>query len=220
MSCSEFRLVEAAPLPYLLSLPHTAPPAAGAWPLLCFLHGYGEGAPLPIEQALTRHGPLAATSSPRITAEFIIVAAQLPTRGDVWYRYAAAVQEIVQQVQALHRADPRRTFLTGFSFGGNGVFDLALAQRELWAALWPVDPTRVPSADSGRPVWLSSGEISRRSARAFIQRLHLQPLHDAEPGERVYVDQGQDHVGTARLAYQDERIYRWLLSQQLLSPGA
>jgi predicted peptidase len=87
MSCSEFRLVEAAPLPYLLSLPHTSPPAAGAWPLLCFLHGYGEEVPLAIEQALTRHGPLAATSSPRTTAEFIIVAAQLPTRGTARLAY-------------------------------------------------------------------------------------------------------------------------------------
>jgi poly(3-hydroxybutyrate) depolymerase len=148
------------------------------------------------------------------------VAAQLPTRGDVWYRYADAVQEIVQQVRARHRVNPQQTFLTGFSFGGNGVFDLALGQRDLWAALWPVDPTRVPQADPGRPVWLSSGAVSRHSAHAFIQRLHLKPPQGAEPGDRVYVDQGQDHVGTARLAYQDERIYRWLLSKQFSSPRA
>jgi poly(3-hydroxybutyrate) depolymerase len=214
------RLVTSAPLPYLFSLPRTAAPASGAWPLLCFLHGYDEGTPMPIRQALTRHGPLAAASSPRATAEFIVVAAQLPTRGDVWYRYADAVQEIVQQVRALHRADPQQTFLTGFSFGGNGAFDLALEQREFWAALWPVDPTRVPQADPERPVWLSSGAVSRHHAHAFTQRLHLGPPHGAEPEDRVYVDQGQDHVGTARLAYQDERIYRWLLSKRLSSPGA
>jgi predicted peptidase len=187
---------------------------------LCFLHGYGEGAPLPIQQALTRHGPLAATSSPRARGEFIVVAAQLPACGDVWYRYADAVREIVQQVRARHRADPQQLFLTGFSFGGNGVFDLALAQREFWAALWPVDPTRVPPADPERPVWLSSGARSRDHAHAFIQRLHLEPPHDTALADRIYVDQGQDHVGTARLAYQDERIYRWLLSKQLSRPSA
>jgi predicted peptidase len=220
MRRADLRLVTSAPLPYLLSIPRSAAPAAGAWPLLCFLHGYDGGAPLPIQQALTRHGPLAAASAPTATAEFIIVAAQLPTRGDVWYRFADAVQEIVRQVRARHRADPEQTFLTGFSFGGNGVFDLALAQRECWAALWPVDPTRVPRADPERPVWLSSGAVSRRDAHAFIRRLHLGPLHDVELGDRVYVDQGQDHVGTARLAYQDARIYRWLLSKRLSKPCA
>jgi hypothetical protein len=172
---------------------------------------------MPIQQALTRHGPLAAASAPKATAEFIVVAAQLRTRGDVWYQYADAIRTIVQQVQRLHRADPQQTFLTGFSFGGNGVFDLALAQREVWAALWPVDPTRVPPEDPARPVWLSSGQISRRAQHAFIRRLHLELLHNAEPGDRVYVDQGQDHVGTARLAYRDDRIYAWLLSKHL--PG-
>jgi predicted peptidase len=207
-------------LPYLLSRPPLMPLSSGAWPLLCFLHGYDEGAPLPIQQALTRHGPLAAASTPQATAAFIVVAAQLPTRGDVWYRYADAVQTIVQQVRVRHRADPQQMFLTGFSFGGNGVFDLALAQRACWAALWAVDPTRVPPADPGRPVWLSSGQVSRRAAHAFIERLRLEPLHGAEPGDRVYADDGQDHVGTARLAYQDARIYRWLLSKRLSSPRA
>jgi hypothetical protein len=97
----------------------------------------------------------------------------------------------------------------------NGVFDLALQQRDVWAALWPVDPTRVPPEDPRRPAWLSSGEISRHSAGSFRRRLHLGPLHDAEPGDRVYEDRGQDHVDTARLAYQDDRIYQWLLSKQL-----
>jgi hypothetical protein len=52
---------------------------------------------------------------------------------------------------------------------------------------------------------------------ALIRRLHLELLHNAEPGDRVYVDQGQDHVGTARLAYRDARISSWLLSKHLPS---
>lgn len=112
-----------------------------------------------------------------------------------------------------HNADPARTFLTGFSFGGNGVFDLALMQPGSWAALWPVDPTRVPPQDPGRPVWFSSGEISRLRAGSFIRRLRLEPIQGAGPGDRVYEDRGADHVGTARLAYRDDRVYRWLLSR-------
>jgi poly(3-hydroxybutyrate) depolymerase len=212
MSRANRILVESGPLPYLLSVPESDPSASGSWPLLCFLHGYDEGAPMPIGSALTLHGPIASGSSPLATAGFIVVVPQLPTRGDLWHRYADAVEEIVRQVRTQHRADPARTFLTGFSFGGNGVFDLALAQRGSWAALWSVDPTRVPPEDPGRPVWLSSGEVSRRHAPAFIRSLHLEPLPDVEPADRVYEDRGQDHVSTSRLAYQDDRIYRWLLS--------
>src|SRR5690348_14009645 len=122
MEMPELRLVESGPLPYLLSLPASEQPLAAPRPLLCFLHGYDEGAPRPIRQALTRHGPLAAASSPLATADFVVVAPQLPVRGDLWYQHTEAVSQIVRQVQADHQADPGRTYLTGFSYGGNGVF--------------------------------------------------------------------------------------------------
>lgn len=218
MSRPELRLVEADLLPHL-SRPAPSDAPSGPWPLLCFLHGYDEGSPMPIRQALTRHGPLAAGSAPVATARFLVLAPQLPAQGDCWYQYAGAVEALVRRVQADHTGDPRRAYLTGFSSGGNGVFDLALVQPDPWAVLGPVDPTRVPEADPGLPVWLSSGEVSRYRAGEHIRRLRLEPPTAAEPGERVYADQGQDHVGTARLAYQDGRIYRWLLSQERPGPG-
>jgi predicted peptidase len=219
MSRPAARLVEGAPLPYLLSVPEGGEAPAGGWPLLCFLHGYGEGAPMPIREALALHGPLAPTGSPRATTEFVVLAPQLPIRGDHWHGHAEGVEAIVREAQARHGADRERTALTGFSFGGNGVFDLALEQPGLWSALWPVDPTRVPRQDPGRPVWLSVGEISRMQADAFVRRLHLAPPVRGAAGDRVYVDQGQDHVGTARLAYRDDRIYDWLLSRRLTGPA-
>lgn len=62
------------------------------------------------------------------------------------------------------------------------------------------------------------GEVSRRREHAFIRRLHLEPLQNGTPGDRVYLDQGEDHVGTVTLAYQDDRIYSWILARRL--PGA
>lgn len=209
----ELRLIESGPLRHLLSLPRDRD-AAGPRPVLVFLHGYDEAAPMDIHQALTRHGPLRA-GNPQIAAdELIIVAPQLPVAGDRWLASADAVRGIVRQVQAEHGGDPRRTYLTGFSYGGNGVFDLALAQPGLWAALWSVDPTRVPRRDPGLPVWLSSGAISRRLQAVFDAARRLEPAGPGSPGNRVYTDQGMDHVGAATLVYQDERIYRWLLSRQ------
>jgi len=132
--------------------------------LLCFLHGFGEAAPLELETALTLHGPL-RTGNPEdvITRMMVVVAPQLPAAGDTWQRYADGVREIAQSVAERNACDPTRLYLTGFSYGGNGVFDLALAQPDLWAAFWPVDPTRVPPRKIPAPVFLSLGRHGPRA---------------------------------------------------------
>lgn len=187
----------------------SAPASSGPWPLLVFLHGYDEGAPAELEAAVTRHGPLRGGSSKRATEEFIVVAPQLPLCGDVWVNYAGEVMELAN---AIPDTDPSRFYLTGFSFGGNGVFDLALAQPRFWAAAWPVDPTRVPVRDPKLPVWLSIGKLARRQQAAFIRKL---ALSGTSAGERVWRDEGLDHVGAATSAYGDDEIYRWLLRHRL-----
>lgn len=218
MRQANLQLVITGSLPHLLSLPDNIETSDRQWPLLCFLHGYDEGAPTPIEEGLTRHGPLNPRSAAMAVEEFIVAAPQLPVRGNLWHRFADAILELANQLHAIYRIDADRIFLTGFSFGGNGVFDIANRQRNRWAALWAVDPTHVPNEDPACPVWLSSGEVSRRQGRTFIERLKLERLQNGIPGLRVYDDEGQDHVGTATLAYRDERIYRWLLSHPRSQP--
>lgn len=183
----------------------STPESGGPHPLLLFLHGYDEGAPTELRAGVTRHGPLRRGSSARATKEFIVLAPQLPFCGDYWSRYADEVMRMAREVE---NADPARLYLTGFSFGGNGVFDLVLAQPDFWAAAWAVDPTRVPLRDPGLPVWLSAGDITRRQKQSFIRALSLTP----DPGtDRVWRDEGLDHVGSATSAYRDEEIYEWLL---------
>ena len=215
MSPSSLRILRGGALPYILRVP--ADPAAAPHPLLVFLHGYDEGPPTEIQDALTRHGPLRPGNPLDALTPFIIVAPQMPVRGDAWHRYADAVREIVKEVHEEHGGDAQRTYLTGFSFGGNGVFDLALLQPHTWAALWAVDPTRVPGRDPAAPVWLSIGEISRYRTRVFTSALRLRAADGEAASDRVYKDQDADHVGSATLAYRDERIYSWLLTKRLAS---
>src|ERR1044072_7021136 len=89
-------VIEASPLRYVLS----GPPEDGGppRPLLCFLHGYDEAAPVDVVGGVTRHGPLRPGSAGRARSAFIVVAPQLPSAGDVWHRYADAVGEIVDGV--------------------------------------------------------------------------------------------------------------------------
>ena len=220
MSGSVLHEVETGALRALISTPSGPAPGPGGWPVLCFLHGYDEAAPLDIHRGLRRHGPLREGSSPRAVENFVVVAPQLPTAGDVWCLYTDDVERMVREVHTLRGGDPGRTYLTGFSFGGNGVFDLAQAHPDLWAVLWPVDPTRVPADDPGLPVWLSFGEVARRRKHAFVERLRLRDADDPPEGDRQFVDRGEDHVGSATTAYREDRVYDWLLSRKRRDPGA
>jgi dienelactone hydrolase len=170
---------------------------------------------MPLEDGVTRHGPLNPRNPARVRDTFVILAPQLPRAGDHWQRFAESVAELVETALSQQGADPHRCYLSGFSFGGNGVFDLAATQPVRWAALWPVDPTRVPNIPLAAPVWLSIGQIARRLRGRFIQALALTPATPDGAGDRVYLDEGADHAGSARLAYADERIYDWLLHQRL-----
>jgi acetyl esterase/lipase len=223
MSRSELHLVESTPLRYLLSLPSGPRPVSGARPVLCFLHGYDEAVPADIHVGVRKHGPLREGSSPLALERFIVVAPQLPRAGDLWHLYADPVHALVRQVQALHGGDPERTYLTGFSFGGNGVLDLALVKRSFWSALWPVDPTRVPVTDPELPVWLSVGGVARYNKRHFIEQLQLREADGGAGGasrtDRLYTDRGEDHVASATSAYREDRIYRWLLTKHLRGSG-
>ena len=214
MSKSGLSLVHSTPLNYLVSLPPADTFEAGSWPVLCFLHGLGEAAAMDIHVALTLHGPLRPGNPSRVSNHFIIVAPQLPAPGgDIWSRYALAVQQLVKAVQEQYHGDSKRTYLTGFSFGGNGVLDLALAQSDFWAALWAVDLTRV-SASPERPIWLCLRQGHPRT-NDFINSLKLAAAEIDLQGNRLYTVSGRDHVDAAASAYGDSRIYDWLLGKHL-----
>jgi hypothetical protein len=75
--------------------------------------------------------------------------------------------------------------------------------------LWAVDPTRVPPP-LAQPLFVSIGEASRHIAAHLVVAARLEPVGPDFAGDRLYLDQGLDHVGCATSAYRDERIYRWL----------
>ena len=190
--------------------------------LLCFLHGRGEAQPMPPVTAMTMHGPLhpqSAIDSPGLALPFVVVAPQLPRSGDLWYEQTERVAALVRETEIRYATDPAHRYLTGFSFGGNGVFDLGRRQAGFWAALWAVDPPRRPEPDLTPPLWLSLGSSARPAAAQTVSVLRSAALaddaDDAPAGAtRVHLDQGEDHVGSARRAYADVRIYRWLLTHR------
>ena len=190
----------------LLSVPLGVAPETG-WPVIVFLHGRDEAAPVPVAQALTRHGPLSPRASSVATSGFIVVAPQLPAPGgDVWAARSDLIVELAEEMVSAQRGDRSRLYLSGFSFGGNGVLDIG-PKTTFWAALWPVDPTRPVAPAGDQPVWISGGDRSRARAK------RLPGFVEPQPGaRRVLHDAGLNHVETAARAYQDDAVYSWLLS--------
>jgi poly(3-hydroxybutyrate) depolymerase len=198
---------EYSSLECLISVPPGQQPKEG-WPVLVFLHGNKEAAPEVLGAALTKHGPLRQGSASAATEKFVVVAPQLPAPGgDVWKQYADAVKDIAHSAAGDYHGNPAKTYLTGFSYGGNGVLDIGPRQADIWAALWPVDPTRPPVESSDQPIWVSAGEYSRANEQIFNKVWGVR--RKCTP-ERVYYDAGLPHVPTAIDAYGDNATYDWL----------
>ena len=208
---SELKLIETSEMRALLRFPDSQD--SSPRPLLCFLHGHGEAAPMPIHAALSLHGPLHPAAPQDCLDRFIVLAPQLPVPGDIWHRYADQVLALVELVAEQHPLPTSARYLSGFSFGGNGVFDLALRQPEVWKALWSVDPTRPPDPAMHQATWLSVGDRVRRKEAEFFANLRSQPASETSDGDRVHLDQGQDHIESSHMAFADRRIYEWLLSR-------
>jgi len=214
-------------LRYLLYLPPSFEEAPERkWPVLCFLHGIGEAAKKKdgLEQsiqALLDHGapPWHAEINSPLIRDFIVLSPQLPERR---YWDANDFEEITQLLETIYanfRGDRDRTFLTGFSIGGKGVFDFA-AWGGKWAALWPVDDAHGEArTECGTArVWLHFGKWKPELQRVTAENLKLigtGPFREPNPSQdRLYTDYsgyGYDHVETCVAAYSDWRVYRWLL---------
>ncbi len=211
------------------------------YPVLCFLHGRNECSVgpenngKPIMEALGVHGPLAGSdyrpqrgdfsqASELARTKFIVVSPQLPNPGGpVWSRknYRKAVIQTVRKIHKEQNGDPNRTYLTGFSYGGDGVFGIATHKKEMkWTALWVVDPTKVPRKLL-YPTFLCIGSEARQNTVNYMKLGFVEtPVFSMEehvaysnvPADNyLYRDYGKNHPQTSWAAYADDTIYNWLL---------
>ena len=121
------------PCQYLLFLPKDyAARKAERWPLMLFLHGAGERGTNVWRADI--HGP-----SKYIAAHpdfpFIVVTPLCPSN-QVWS--GETLSGLLDETVKKYRIDTNRVYLTGLSMGGFGVWDLALATPERFAAVIPI----------------------------------------------------------------------------------
>jgi len=207
------------------------------WPVLCFLHGAGQavknstGNEQPLD-VLMNHGapPWHCEINSPLIRDFIVLSPQLPTRRQWEQPDFEKVENILRTIYNSFRGDPAKTYLTGFSFGGKGVFDFAAWAEELskkdpskvvsWAALWPVDDAHAqarPSCSVKR-IWLHFGTWKPDPQKSTAMNLGLTQAETFRNGypktDGLYTDYtpfGYDHTTTCAVSYADWRVYEWLL---------
>jgi poly(3-hydroxybutyrate) depolymerase len=207
-------------LDYLVYLPSGYYRSFGRWPLILDLHGSGQVG-RDIERV--KAGGLARRSGAGWRFPFIIIAPQCPQPG--WD--PEALDAVLDEVTRRYWVDADRVYLTGSSMGGYGVWTLAAAHPERFAAIAPIcGGGDAASADRlrGVPTWAFHGAEDTVVLPQESRRM-VAALERAGGDVRLTIYQGVGH-DAATPTYADPKLYEWFLAhrrrvgQIQVSPGA
>ncbi len=205
-------------LPYLLYLPkdYDADPNK-RWPMLVFLHGSteaGKNAEIVKRQAL----PKLLEGNPDFP--FVVLSPQAPSAGG-WGYSTKALAGLLDEVLTTYHVDADRVSLTGWSMGGYGVWWMAKAMPDRFAALVPVSGGYIYNAKqlcpvSKIPTWVFHGKKDR-NVQFFQSDIVVKALKacGGSPVFTVYDD--AEHYSAVDRAYKDPALYTWLLEQKRIT---
>ncbi len=185
-----------------------------AWPLIVFLHGYGDRgdnvsvlAKASPFMYIREKGPLPA-----------IIAAPLLNSSPEYASFPVEYLDgVVTEIQSQYRVDPQRLYLTGLSMGGEATYRYALHQPDRFAALAPLsaylDQPDLYDLKSIQdlPIWAIHGENDIVVPLAKAQQV-VDALKAAGNDVRFTVLPGHDH-DTWTDTYSDPAFYDWLFQQ-------
>ena len=202
------------------------------WPIILFLHGRGERGFEGMWQ--TQIGlPQELRDHPE-RWPFVVVMPQCPLPAH-WTdpKMLQMAMAALDQESAEFHGDRERTYLTGLSMGGYGVWELARLYPRRWAAIaiaaggifWSYEPERweqaatLPAeyaqAAGHIPIWLFHGSDDP-VVPVREDELMFEALKSAGGQVRFWIYQGLFHDCWTR-AYNEPELPRWLLAHRLLA---
>ena len=202
-------------LNYLLFMPaNTTAMEQGKYPLILSLHGIGErGNDL---QQLKRDG-LPRGLDGNTAFPFIVISPQCPVSTEWYYdRTDTLLIKLLDQVIAKYPIDVKRIYLTGYSMGGIGTWDLAFRHPDRFTALLPIASRAEGSPNvcvlKPVPVWAFHGARDEVVDVLKAETL-VKALRDCGGNVQftIYPDAGHD---AWTRTYNDAKIYDWLLQQR------
>ncbi len=194
-------------LNYLLYLPPDYD-AQEKWPLILFLHGYGERGD---DLDKVKANGLTKNIEQGQDYPFIIVSPQCPDT-TVWPEQVSALDALLDEVIARHNVDTRRIYLTGLSMGGYGTWYLASRYPERFAAIAPIcggGSWWMPERLKNTPTWVFHGDADD-VVPLIESELMVQWLREAgnEVTFTVYPDVDHD---SWTATYNNPKLYEWFM---------
>lgn len=197
---------------YLLYLPEAYEmDSAGSWPLLVFLHGSGNTGNN-INQVKSNGIPRVIEKGKKFP--FIVISPQSQEEG--WN--IRDLKNLLMTEIPKYRVDTDRIYLTGLSMGGTGVWDLATAYPEFFAAILPIcGNVREPALENAfqlrhTAVWCFHG-ADDKVIPASVSETMVDAVREFNPDARLTV---YPHVGhdSWTVTYNTDSVYRWMLAQK------
>lgn len=183
-------------------------PNEETYPMVVYLHGKGNDMMTP------ETPPNANTFSDQNKNPSLVIAPQCPDIG--WHGAKSdMVFKIMDELIANFPIDRKRIYITGYSMGAFGTFELLAKRPELFAAGVTV-AGGAPPKNAGKlkdiPIWAFHGDaddiVKVESSRNIVEA--IKKLN----GNIKYTEiPGGDH-GIARQVYQDKEMHKWLFEQK------
>jgi predicted peptidase len=208
---------------YLLFTPKEYKSDGEPWPLLLFLHGYGESGRNELERVKI-HGP------PKLVEKqsdfpFVLVAPQCPPvkydmKEIVKAWKAAELIQLVDHVAKNVNVDPARIYVTGLSMGGFGTWRLVAAHPERFAAAVPIcgggEPEAMAESLAGVPIWAFHGARDPVVPLSASEKM-VDAVRRAGGQVEFTVYPDVEHDSWTE-TYLNEEVYDWLLSHRKKAP--
>lgn len=132
-----------------------------------------------------------------------------------WMNIEKELLMMLDTVLATYRADPKRVYLTGISYGGFGTFDMAARYPDRWAAIAPIVGTGKINdakalASARLPIWMFGGGKDTSIKPHWLYRMANALESAGHPALRFTVHEDMDHDAWKRV-YEGEDLYSWFL---------
>jgi predicted peptidase len=181
----------------------------GTYPLLVFLHGSGDrGSDV---WKLAGSGP-AYLASKGQSLPCLVVCPQCPLEAR-WQ--SDWVKSIVSEMVTTYHADKARVYLSGYSMGGIGTWEIGATDPMRYAALVPIagsGDTSLAKELAKVPVWAFHGEkdevIPMEASDALVTAIRGQ---GGQPKSTVYANQGH---AICSEPFRSQEMWNWLLEQK------
>jgi len=203
-------IVKTLDLQYIVYTPADFDPHADKkWPMIYFLHGINQrGSDIELVKKYGIPNNLEAGEE----LPFIVVCPQCPA-GSFWPLENDALVALLGEIVEQYPVDRDRIYLTGYSMGGYGTWDLALKYPDMFAAISPVCGGLMPGRNleslKSLPIWTFHGDqdsvVPIRESQMVVDALQAM-------GSSVQftIYPGVDHDSWTE-TYQNPTLYAWFL---------